>query len=140
MAAPKLTDIMDGLEARLKTIQGLRTAAFHAAQINPPEAVIGVPPVPNYHATFARGKFQIEPTILILTSAAYDRAGQRALADYANPTGALSINAAIEGDRTLAGVVDDCIVVDFRPLGHEEVGLIGYYGGIFTLRVIATGV
>lgn len=138
--APTIEQVMLGIETRLKTISGLRVSEYVADQINPPAALVGVPEISSYHATMGRGRFTIEPTVTVLTSAAYDRAGQLKLAGYANPTGSSSVVVAIEGDKTLGGVVDDCIVVDFRPLGMEEVGLIGYYGGVFTLRVIASGV
>lgn len=140
MAAPTLQQIMEGIEARLDTIEGLRVSDIKPGSVDPPMAVVGVPDVTSYHGTFGRGKFQLQPTITILVSKAFDRIGQHALAGYANPTGATSIVAAIEADKTLGGVVDDCIVVDFRPLGQEEVGLIGFFGGVFNLQVIAQGV
>ncbi|WP_157251116.1 hypothetical protein [Nonomuraea typhae] len=137
--APTIAQVMQGIEARLATIAGLRVDDVVPDQINPPAALVGVPPIPTYHQTMGRGRFMLEPTVTVLVSAAVDRAGQLALAGYANPTGPLSVLAAIEGDRTLGAVVEDCIVIDFRPLGLEEVGQIGYYGGVFTLRVIALG-
>lgn len=139
MAAPDITEVMDGIEARLATIPNLRVSSETAPQINPPQAIVGVPPIPNYHATMGRGRFQVEPTVTVFTSKAYDRTGQRKLAAYANPTGSESIIAAIEGDRQLGGVVHDCIVVSFEVLGLQEVGIIGYFGGRFQLRVVAQG-
>jgi len=138
--APTIEQVMLGIETRLKTISGLRVEEFAPDQINPPQAVIGVPPVPSYHATMGRGRFTLEPTVTIFVSKSWNRTGQLKLASYANPTGDSSVVTAIEADKTLGGVVDDCFVVDFQPLGLEEVGLIGYYGGVFTLRAIASGV
>lgn len=135
---------MDGIEARLVTITGLRVSDVVPdspnVSGNAAVAIVGVPPIPNYHATMGRGRFGLEPTVTVLVSAQFDRIGQKKLAGYANPTGATSIVAAIEGDKTLGGVVDDCIVVDFRPLGIEQAAEIGYYGGVFTLRIQASGV
>lgn len=138
--APTIEDIMLGLEARLETIPGLRTSEFTRDQVNPPFAIVGVPAIEAYHATMQRGKFTVTPTITVLTSAAYDRTGQLKLASYADPTGPSSVVVAIEGDKRLGGVVEDCHVVDFRPLGIQEAGLIGYYGGLFNVRCIASGV
>lgn len=137
--APTILQVMDGIEARLATIAGLRTAAHVEDAINPPAAVVGVPDIGEYRATFGRGRFQLDPTVTVFVSAAYSRAGQRLLAAYADVTGATSVPAAIEGDRTLGGIVEECHVLDFRVLGLEEVGAIGYYGGVFSLRVVATG-
>lgn len=131
---------MLGIETRLATISGLRTSEITPDQINPPQAIVGVPDIPEYRLTFGRGRFQLAPTVTVLVSAALDRIGQLKLASYANATGASSIPAAIEGDRTLGGIVEECFVEDFRVLGFEEVGAIGYYGGVFQLRVVAPGV
>lgn len=139
--APTIEQIMDGLEVRLATISGLRVSDVSPGQINPPCAVIGVPAVTNYHATFGSARMTLDDlSVTVLVSAAYDRAGQKKLAGYANPTGATSVKAAVEADKTLGGTVDDCVVLSFRPLGLEEVGVIGYFGGVFQLRAIAIGV
>lgn len=138
--APTIRQVLLGIEARLATIPGLQTSPVMPDQITPPAAFVGLPAIPNYHATMGRGRFDLEPTVTVLVSATISKDGQLALADYANPTGTTSVLAALESDRTLGGVVEDCIVIDFRPLGMEEVGLIGYFGGVFTLRAIASGV
>lgn len=137
--APTILQIMEGIETRLKTIAGLRVTEYIADQINPPQAIIGVPDIPEYRTTFGRGRFGLEPEVTVLVSAALDRVGQRALAEFANVTGAKSIPAAIEADRTLGGVVEECFVLSFRVLGFEEVGAIGYYGGVFQLKTVAKG-
>jgi hypothetical protein len=134
-----ITAVMDGLEVRLKTIAGLRVSDVKPGQINPPQAVIGVPDIPEFYAAMKRGTTLINPTITVLTSATVDRIGQRALAGYADPSGDLSIVAAIMADPTLGGACDDCIVSSFRPLGIDEVGVIGYFGGVFTLTVTGSG-
>lgn len=137
--APTIQAVMEGIEARLATIAGLRSAAIIPDQITVPQAVVGVPSIPMYHQTMGMGRFRLEPTVTVFVSTSLDRIGQMKLAGYANPTGASSIRAAIEGDRTLGGVVDDCIVTDFQSLGMVTVGAIEYLAGQFTLQVIATG-
>jgi hypothetical protein len=139
MAAPTLEQVMLGLETRLATIAGLNTSPITPDQVTTPQAIVGVPDIPTYHATMARGKMDFEFTVTVFTSLMLDRDGQLKLASYANPTGASSVVAAIEADKTLGGVVDDCHVVSFRTLGREEVGQVGYYGGVFTVNVMATG-
>jgi hypothetical protein len=139
MTAPSIPDIMSGIETRLATISGLFVSEIHPAQIVPPIAVVGVPAIPSYHLAMRAGSFEINPTVMVLVSATVDVAGQHQLAAYANPTGSSSVKTAIEGDRTLGGVVDDCLVESFRPLGLDEVNTIGYWGGVFTLAVYAQG-
>lgn len=132
-----ILQVMEGIEARLATIEGLQYSEYVPDQVNPPHAFVGVPEIPDYDETFGRGVYRVAPTITVLTSAALDRVGQRALAEFANPSGTKSIPAAIDADRTLGSVVDDCKVTGFRPLNVEEVGVIGYYGGEFQLDVLA---
>lgn len=140
MAAPTIQQVLSGIETRLKTISGLRTNAYVPDALNPPQAVVDFPGEINYHAAFAHGKFMFEPTVTILVSKTIDRIGTSSLSDYSSPTGAKSIHAAIEGDKTLGGVVDDCTVLNFRRLTQQEIDEIAFFGGVFTLRVIATGV
>lgn len=143
MAAPTLAQVMTGLETRLDTITGLRASDISPDQVNVSAnasvAIVGVPTIPRYHATMGRGKMDFQFSVTVLVSAQLDRAGQQRLAGFANPTGPTSVVAAIEADKNLGGVVDDCQVVSFRPLGLEEVNQIGYYGGEFVVEVIATG-
>lgn len=134
-----IEQIMAGIETRLATISGLRTSDTLAPQISPPWAMVGVPPVENYHATMGSRRFELNPTISVFTSTSWDRTGQLKLAGYANQTGSTSIRAAVEADRTLGGVVEDCVVDSFRPINIEEFGEIGYFGGVFQLRVFARG-
>lgn len=131
---------MDGLEARLATITGLRTSDVSPEQISPPCAIVGVPDIPEYRITMKNGFAVLTFQVTVLVSSAMNRTGQKALAGYANFTGATSIRTAIEGDKTLGGAVSDCVVDSFRPLGLEEVGVIGYFGGVFAVRVFASGV
>jgi hypothetical protein len=131
--------VMVAIETRLQTISGLRTDTGSSAQINPPQALVGLPDIPNYHATFAHGRILPSYEVTILVSNAYTRTADLLLAAYVDPSGTKSIHAAVEGDPTLGGVVQNCIVEGFRKVTREEFGLIGYYGGIFTLKVIAAG-
>jgi hypothetical protein len=138
--AVTIEQIMLGIETRLATISGLRVAEYAPDQINPPQAIVGVPPVPDYRRTFgAEGYLNIEPTVTVLVSAALDRTGQMKLASYTDKTGGQSIYAAIEADKTLGITGVECIVKSFEPLGLRDVGALGYYGGVFRLACIATG-
>jgi hypothetical protein len=137
--AATIEQIMLGIESRLATITGLRVAEYVPDQINPPQAIVGVPPIPEYRSAMQRGIYRINPTVTVLVSAALDRTGQLKLASYCNVTGDSSIPAAIEADKTLGLAGVECIVTSFEPLGLRDVGALGYYGGVFQLAVIATG-
>lgn len=138
--AATVQQVMEGIEARLQTIPGLNVSTYSPDQINPPQAIVGVPPISDYRRQFgAGGQLSIEPTITILVSAALDRTGQMKLASYVDKSGDQSVYAAIEADKTLGLTDVECIVRSFQPLGMQDVGLIGYYGGVFQLACIATG-
>lgn len=141
--APTIAAVMAGIETRLNTITGLRATDVTPDQVNvsgnASVAIVGVPDIPDYRIAMQAGSMRLSFQVTVLVSAAMDRVGQLRLAGFANPTGGTSVITAIEADKTLGGVVDQCWVTDFRPLGMEEVGVIGYYGGVFTVHVVADG-
>ena len=130
---------MTGIETRLKTISGLHTTAYRPDAIIPPHAYVSLPEI-DYHRAFAHGRLDINPTVTVLTQRALDSTGQPELASYMDTSGAHSIHAAIETDKTLGlsanGV--DCAVQNARET-DLELGNIKWYGAVFTLRVTATG-
>lgn len=138
--ASTIEQIMQAIGTAVATIDGLNVRAFSPGQITPPTACVMVPTIPKYHATMQRARYDLEFDLWVLTSAGLDETGQYKLAGYANPSGTGSIVSAIEVDKKLGGVVQDIHVVSFRPLGVEEVGAIGYFGGVFTLECQALGV
>lgn len=134
-----IVDVMEGIAEALASIPKLRVEEIFEGDINPPTAVVGVPVVTNYYSSMARAHFELEPTITVFTSQTVSRVGQLQLAEFANPAGANSIRAAIHADKTLGGRVSDAIVSQFRPFDVEEFSAFSYFGGIFTLSVIARG-
>lgn len=81
---------------------------------------------------------RIDPVVTVIFSRALDRIGEPAISQYMDVSGSKSIKAAIEGDKTLGGVVSDCIVIDAKEADFT-VGTIQFYGAIFTLKVYAAG-
>lgn len=139
MAEATIPEIMLGIQERLDTIDGLEAKDHAPDQLTTPTAFVSVPPIPNYRLTMKRGTYEIRPTVTVVVSAANSEDGQYTLAQYMTPFGDKSIVKAIEGDRTLGGRVDDCVVESFEPIGLENIGEIEYFGGVFTLRVLARG-
>lgn len=140
MAAVTLAQIMTGIQTRLATISGLNTSDVVEGSITVPFAVVGVPDVASYRETFGRGTWRPNATVTVYVSKAHTTTGQLLLASYADVTGANSIPLAIEADRTLGGLSGvDCIVTAFESLAEEHVANIGYYGGVFTLQITASG-
>lgn len=139
MAEATIPEIMVGIRDRLNTIDDLEARDHAPDQVNAPTAFVSVPAIPNYRLTMKRGNYEIRPHVTVIVSASSGEEGQYQLAQYMSPVGDKSIVQAIEADRTLGGRVDDCVVDSFEPLGLENVGDIQYFGGVFSLRVIARG-
>jgi hypothetical protein len=142
--AATLTEILDAIEDAIDGIDGLRVKDVVGPDLpvtgNAAAAVIFTPDVPSYRSTFGRGVYELDIDVGVFTSANIDRVGQRKLAAFASQTGVSSLRAAVESDSTLGGVVADSYLARFRRLGIEEVGVIGYFGGIFTVHIAASGV
>src|SRR5688500_405760 len=137
-----MTTVRDALMALRTTptaVEKLPVSPGLSGQINPPHAAIGLPRIGDFRQAFAGDRMTLEPTITLLTSSAFDEVGKLTMADYLAPTGPKSIYERIEKNPTLGGVVERCQVTDFDPLGPEEYGAIGYFGGTFTLRIMARG-
>lgn len=142
--AATLPELMDGLEGLLDNITGLRVKDVVGPSLpvsgNASAAVIFTPAIPSYRATFGRGIYELDIEVGVFTATVIDRMGQRKLALFASQTGDSSIRAAVEADSTLGGVAQTSYLASFRPLGIEEVGVLGYFGGIFTVHLAASGV
>lgn len=134
-----MQDVLRALKTTLTTVPGLSVSLAQTGQINPPMAILGVPTVLDYRKAFGGLRLDIEPTITILTSSAFDEIGTLMLADFFSPSGPRSVVACIDRDATLGGTVERARVTDARPLGLEEFGAIGYYGGMLTVSVMARG-
>lgn len=139
MAAPTLLEIAQGIATRLDTITDLQADAIFTGEITPDAAQVGIPDVPKYHSTMQRGRMEVAGTITLFTSKADERVGQERMSAYASPTGTRSVPAAVYGDKTLGGKVEDIIVRSFRMAGADEVGDIPYFVGVFEWEVVALG-
>ncbi|MEU5549204.1 hypothetical protein ABZ738_05495 [Micromonospora sp. NPDC047793] len=138
--AADLAAIMEALGKRLDTVDELRGFGYAPDGLPVPCAFPLVPAIPSYQLAMKRGTYQLSFSVVVLVSAQLDRIGQPALARFANPTGPRSIRAALsDGDRTLGGLVHDLVVDSFDPEGLEPVGYGSYYGGVFGVRVYASG-
>ena len=145
MATKTLVELMDAVATRLATVSLTRAYSLSPGSVTLPSggaaAVVTVPPVDSYRAAFARGTVQIRDwPIYILTGAQMNELGQKQLAEYLSWTGSKSVALALENEPTLGGVVDDLLVQSSRPLGLEEVGAVGYFGGLIMLTVQLPGV
>ena len=104
------SQVRDALKTRLQTISGLRVYEVIPEPVTPPCAIVG-----QLDFTFdidnARGLDQANVDIYVIVQRFSERAGQDKLDGYLAGTGATSIKAAIEGDRTLGGTCQTLRVI-----------------------------
>ncbi len=104
------SQVRDALKTRLQTISGLRAYDVIPEPVTPPCAIVG-----NLDFTFdidnARGLYLANVDIYVIVQRFSERAGQDKLDGYLAGTGATSIKAAIEADRTLGGTCQTLRVI-----------------------------
>lgn len=113
------SEVRDGLKTRLQTITGLRCYDLIPDQVNPPTAIVG-----QLDFTFdidnARGLDQANVDVIVIVQRFSERAGQNRLDAYLAGSGAGSIKAAIEGDRTLGGACQTLRVTSAESGSYES--------------------
>jgi len=116
------SQVRDGLKTRLQTITGLRAYDLIPDTVVPPCAVVG-----QLDFTFdidnARGLDQAQVDALVIVQRFSERAGQDKLDAYLAGSGASSIKAAIEGDRTLGGTVNTLRVTGAEAGTYDSQGV-----------------
>jgi hypothetical protein len=133
-----MTDLRVGLSNRLATITGLRSTATIPDNPAPPVAVV-MPGRVSYDTAFGRGSDEYEFTIMLIVGRVADRASQTTLDTYCASSGATSVKAAIEGDRSLGGKALDCRVTAMTNQGSLAIGDVTYHTAEFAVSVIAAG-
>ena len=132
-----LAAIIDGLTDNLGTIDKLRVQPEILDTVPIPCAIVGPPTSVTYDEVMARGADLYTFTVRVLVARASERAAQRALFGYTAGTGAKSIKAAIESEKTLGGAADTVRVTSAGNLGVYGYGDADYLGAEFTVEVIA---
>lgn len=120
-----LKEIGEGLKSALCDIGDLEGRVYPPHELPSsvacfPSALIMLGETP-YHEDFS-GNRRTTFRIIIVISRVDQISGVDRLLEYAEPTGAQSVKAAIEADPTLGGTADDCDVVrniGFRPMAWD---------------------
>ena len=127
--------ILDGIRARLDTIDGLRTTPFVPGSVSPPAAYVHIPEDVAYDAAAADGCHMWNVAVTVVVSRATEQAYRTQLDGFVSPIGPKSIKAAIEGDDTLGGAVDS-LRVERARLGVVAIGGIEYWAASFDVQVL----
>lgn len=132
-----VSSLRTGLATNLARISGLRTAATVPDNPNPPIAVV-VPTGIEYDLSFNRGADRYSFTVIAIVGRVDERTAQNTLDAYCNPSGASSIKAALEADRTLGGAAFDLRVTEMRNYQQLVLGDgVTYLAAEFVVTVIA---
>lgn len=111
-----VSQVADGIKVRLATVSGLRTYSYQPEQLNPPVAFPVLESV-EYHRAFGGGDVQMRWQIFVIVGRYLDRVAHTNLDGFLSYSGATSLRAAIEGDRTLGGVVNTLVLDSGLSIG-----------------------
>lgn len=131
-----LPGIIDGMEARLQTISGLRVSDYPPGSVSPPAAYVGIPEEIRYDRVFGRGADTWRIPVVVLVSRSTERLWRAAMAEYLSGNGTKSVKAAFEADVTLGGAAQTSRLESGSP-AIFTVGGVDYFGCSFTVEVIA---
>lgn len=99
------SQVREGLKANLANIKGLRVYDLVPDVIVPPCAVVGQLDL-TFDLNNSRGLDQANIDVFVIVQRFSERTAQDKLDSYLSGSGASSIKAAIESDRTLGGACD----------------------------------
>lgn len=116
------SQVRDGLKTRLQTISGLRVFDTIPENPQPPAAIVGQLDM-NFDIDNARGLDLATVEVYLLVQRMDIRSGQDKLDAYLAGTGAGSVKAAIEGDKTLGGACSTLRVLSAESGQYESAGI-----------------
>jgi hypothetical protein len=104
-----VSEIKTALATKLGTISGLRTYAYQPDNPAIPYAIPSLTSI-EYHGAMGAGLVTSTYNIMLVVGRMNERTAEAKLDGYASYSGSQSVRVALETDRSLGGVVDDCIV------------------------------
>lgn len=136
MGALDVNAVMDALGVALDTIDDLRVFDYPADTLDPPAAVVGLPTEIAYDYSKARGSDRATFPVFVAVGGAFSQDSRDLLGPYLKGSGAKSIKAVLEADRTLGGACATLGVAVARSDGSGiTVNGVRYTGAIFEVEV-----
>jgi hypothetical protein len=134
-----LAQVRDGIAGRLETINGLRVVPYIPDDVPGYPAAVIFPPVnADYSDAIYDGSGTYTFIVMLFVPAAIDR-HQLDLYDLLDATGASSVYAAVEADRTLGGLTVDCRVMSANdPLARGQMASTQVYQRAVTVQAIVS--
>jgi len=131
-----VSQVAEGLKARLATVTGLRTFSYQPEQVNPPVAFPVLDSI-DYHRAFGGGDVQMRFTIIVIVGRYLDRVAHTNLDGFLSFSGATSLRAAIEGDKTLGGVANTLVMDSSLSIGSLAIAEAEFLQESFSVLVHA---
>lgn len=128
------SQVLNGLKTRLATISTLRASSFQPDNFQPPLAFPQINSI-AYHGTMGGGDVVFDCTVMVVIGRFSDRLSQSLMDDYLAFSGASSVRAAIEADRTLGGVASTLIVARSASIRGMTVGEAEYISSEIAVTV-----
>jgi hypothetical protein len=114
---PELAEIRAGIAANLAALKGIQVSAYMLHSPTPPSVHV-FPAEVEYDQAMQRGLDKWTLTVQAFVGLVSDVGAQKLLDKYLAPSGAQSVKAVIEADRTLGGAVHDLRVT--RSGGYQS--------------------
>ena len=129
-----MREMAAGMEERLATINGLRVFD-HVPDVFAPPCGFVLPESIDYWQAFSGGDATTRFTATLVVGRISERASQHHLYDLMSYSGVRSVRAAIEGDRSLGGRVQTCIVESASNIRVANQGESEYLAVDFSVRI-----
>ena len=124
--ADEIKDAKDGLVARLATISGLRVLDYPPDSVNEFPVAVVLFESRDAMKTLGGSTFEGRITAVVLVSSAATQEAYDTLDEFMAPLGTSSVEAAVDGDNTWGGNVDDGRMVSIDSIGRRKL-----WGGHF---------
>lgn len=128
--------MVDELQAKLRTIEGLTVPEWGVQRISPPTVLIALPERIDYDNTYQRGR-DVIPDLLVLVLVANPTRpeARRAVAAYANGSGPKSVKSALEAGP-YPGFDVRVVWAEFDVVKYSDVD---YLAAMFHLEISGEG-
>ena len=129
-------DVKRGIKTRLESIPGLRVITYEPEDWRDfPVAIIRLDSRGGSRAGVNGLSFEAEFVVTVMAGGAKRREAYDTLDSYIASAGAMSVEAAIDGDRTLGGVVERARLAGVENARVARMGGGRYAGADFRIRV-----
>ena len=128
--------VMEALEARLGSIDGLRVFGWPVGSVTPPAAIVTYPETVRFDESYRRGADVMDPQVIILVPRPVDRSSRGMISGYVSGSGTQSVKRALESGPCDAwgSIRVTQAVIDGVTWGGTD-----YVGAIFTCEIIGQG-